>query len=90
MKKRLTAAVMAVVFATTAWSQQIKGAWHGQLDLQVMKLNLVFHFNEDGTFALDSPDQGAKGIGCLKEYLSDDSLAVRLEMINASYRACLK
>ncbi|MBR1469269.1 MAG: alpha/beta hydrolase [Prevotella sp.] len=85
MKKRLTAIVMAVVFATTAWSQQIKGTWHGQLDLQVMKLNLVFHFNEDGTFALDSPDQGAKGIkGEIKE-LTDKQVSVAVATIGASF-----
>ncbi|MBR1543893.1 MAG: alpha/beta hydrolase, partial [Muribaculaceae bacterium] len=31
-----------------------------------------------------------KGMGCFKEYLTDDSVAVRVEMINAKYRARLK
>jgi len=40
--------------------------------------------------SLDSPDQGAKGISVFKEYLSDDSVAVKVESLDVTYRAKLK
>ena len=58
-----------------------------------MSLTLVLHLEEaDGYVkaSLDSPDQGAKGISAYKEYLSDDSVAVKVESIGATYRAKLK
>ena len=39
---------------------------------------------------MDSPDQGAKGIAATKEYLSGDSMAIKVAMIGMTYRAKLK
>ena len=82
-------AVHAQVNATTA----LLGAWSGKLNVGAMSLTLVLHLEQaDGyvKVSLDSPDQGAKGIPAFKEYLSDDSLAVKVEMIGMTYRARLK
>lgn len=68
------------------------GTWSGKLDLGGVSLTLVFHLEQADDYVavtMDSPDQGAKGIGCRKDYLSDDSLAVSVPMINATYRARL-
>ncbi len=69
------------------------GSWSGKLDLGVIKLSLVLHLEQaDGyvVVTLDSPDQNAMGIGTFKEFLSDDSLAVKVEQLNLTYRARLK
>ena len=82
-------AIQAQVNATTA----LLGAWSGKLNVGAMSLTLVLHLEQaDGyvKVSLDSPDQGAKGIPAFKEYLSDDSLAVKVEMIGMTYRARLK
>ena len=75
--------------ATVARSQQTAGAWHGQLDLQVMKLNLVFHF-DDGKCTLDSPDQGAKGIAGEVKELSGQRVDVAFSSIGAAFSGELK
>jgi pimeloyl-ACP methyl ester carboxylesterase len=69
------------------------GSWSGKLNVGAMSLTLVLHLEQaDGyvKVSLDSPDQGAKGISTFKEYLSDDSIAVKVESINMTYRARLK
>lgn len=69
------------------------GSWSGKLKVGIMSLTLVLHLEQaDGYVAvtLDSPDQGAKGIAVYKEFLNDDSLAVKVESIGMTYRARLK
>lgn len=97
MKK--TIAIMLFALVALAGRAQVNsttdliGSWSGKLDAGIAKLTLVLHLKQaDGyvTVSLDSPDQGVKGIGASKEYLSDDSLAVKIESVNATYRARLK
>lgn len=71
----------------------LEGSWSGKLKVGAMSLTLVLHLEQaDGYVkaSLDSPDQGAKGISAYKEYLSDDSVAIKVESIGATYRAKLK
>ena len=79
----------AQVQSTTA----LLGTWSGKLNVGPASLTLVLHLEQaDGyvVITLDSPDQGAKGIGTFKEFLSDDSLAIKVEQIGMTYRAKLK
>ena len=79
----------AQVNSTTA----LLGSWSGKLKLGAMSLTIVLHLDQvDGNVkvSLDSPDQGAKGIPASKEYLSDDSVAVKIVSLGATYRARLK
>ena len=79
----------AQVQPTTA----LKGSWSGKLKVGTMSLTVVLHLEQaDGYVkaSLDSPDQSAYGIPALKEFLSDDSVAVKVEAIGATYRAKLK
>jgi len=69
------------------------GSWSGQLVVGPMSLTLVLHLKQADGFvevALDSPDQGARNLSASKEYLSDDSIAITLDYLNVTYRACLK
>ena len=78
-----------VANSTTA----LLGAWTGKLDLGTAKLTLVFHFEQKDGFVvctMDSPDQGAKGIGVYKDYLSEDSVALSVQALGVTYRAKLK
>ena len=66
------------------------GAWSGKLKVGPTELTLVLHIKQgDGYLecSLDSPDQGAKGIGLYKEHLTDDSLAVKAPQLGLTYRA---
>ena len=58
------------------------GSWSGKLNAGMVSLTLVLNLEQaDGyvVVTLDSPDQGAKGISAFKEYLSDDSIAIKIE-----------
>ena len=80
---------MAQVQSTTA----LLGSWTGKLDLGVAKLTLVFHLKQADGFVfvtMDSPDQSVKGYPMFKDYLSDDSLAVKAERLNLSYGGRLR
>ena len=79
----------AQVNSTTA----LLGSWSGKLKVGAMSLTIVLHLDQvDGNVkvSLDSPDQGAKGIPASKEYLSDDSVVVKIVSLGATYRARLK
>ena len=89
MRKTLLFAAVMAMMAATVQAQGIAGTWHGQLDLQVMKLNLVFHFSKEKC-TLDSPDQGAKGIaGEIKE-LDEKKVDAAFPSIGAAFSGNLK
>jgi hypothetical protein len=87
--KKFISVVLLVMAAVTIQAQvntttALLGSWSGKLKVGAMSLTLVLHLEQaDGyvKVSLDSPDQGAKGIPTFKEYLSDDSLAVKVESI---------
>ena len=80
-------------YAQVQSTTQLLGTWSGRLDAMGSSLTMVFHLEQaDGyvTVELDVPDSGVTGIGCHKDYLSDDSIAVKIQVINATYCAKLK
>ena len=97
MKKTIIT-LLTALFVLSAHAQvnpttTLEGSWSGKLKVGAMSLTLVLHLEQaDGYVkaSLDSPDQGAKGISAYKEYLSDDSVAIKVESICATYRAKLK
>ena len=97
MKKSIITTLLALA-ALTSQAQvnsttDLLGSWSGKLKVGAVSLTIVVHLQEaDGNIVvtLDSPDQGAKGIPGKKEYLSDDSVAVKVESLGATYRARLK
>ena len=97
MKKTVITLLFALVtfagFAQVQPTTALLGSWSGKLNVGAISLTVVLNLEQADGYViatLDSPDQGAKGIGCNKEFLSDDSVAVKVEMINATYRARLK
>ena len=96
--KKIIFTILLTIAAMTAQAQvntttALLGAWSGKLKVGPMSLTLVLHLEQaDGyvKVSLDCPDQGAKGIPAFKEFLSDDSLAVKVEAIGMTYRAHLK
>ena len=97
MKKSIIIILFALVALTgqaqVSSSTALLGSWSGKLKAGPVSLTIVLHLEQvDGNVkvSLDSPDQGAKGISASKEYLSDDSVAVKVESIGATYRARLK
>ncbi len=97
LKKFLISTLLVLVALTGKAQVQpttaLNGSWSGKLNVGSASLTLVLHVEQaDGhvVITLDSPDQGVKGIGTFKEFLSDDSLAIKVEQIGMTYRAKLK
>ena len=89
----LLAIVVMVCHAQVQPTTTLLGTWSGKLNVGAITLTLVLHLEQaDGyvTATLDSPDQGATGIGCFKDYLSNDSIAIKVENLGMTYRAKLK
>lgn len=92
----ITGLLVFVVFAAQAQVQTttaLLGSWSGKLQVRAISLTLILNLEQaEGyvTATLDSPYQGAKGMPMLKEYLSDDSVAVKVESAGITYRARLK
>ena len=97
MKKSIILVLFALV-AMTGRAQvnpttTLLGSWSGKLKIGTMSLTIVLHLEQADDYvkvSLDSPDQGARGIPTYKEYLSDDSVAVKVESLGITYRAKLK
>lgn len=97
MKKIIFIALLALVAlmgkAQVQPTTALQGSWSGKLKVGSMSLTIVLHLDQaDGyvSVTMDSPDQGVRGIGTHKEYLSDDSLAIKVEKMGMTYRAKLK
>ena len=92
-KMVLTFMLAAVAVAAAAQpAPALLGSWSGKLNVGSMALTLVLHLEQtDGQVkaVLDSPDQGAKDIAAYLDFLSDDSLAVKVQSIGMSYCARL-
>lgn len=97
MKKCIITTLLALI-ALTGLAQvntttALLGSWSGKLKAGAASLTIVLHLEQADGFvkvSLDSPDQGAKGISGYKEYLSDDSVAIKIESLGITYRARLK
>lgn len=97
MKKCIITTLLALValtgLAQVNTTKALLGSWSGKLKAGAASLTIVLHLEQADGFvkvSLDSPDQGAKGISGYKEYLSDDSVAIKIESLGITYRARLK
>lgn len=87
--------IAAGVSGYTAQAQcsRVAGDWNGALQVQGIKLRLVFHFVCKGdtvTATFDSPDQGARGIPFEKVTFSGDELTIEAPSLMAGYKATMK
>ena len=86
--KKLAIMTMALALATGALADNVQGAWSGNLNLGVASLRIVINIDKDKA-SLDSPDQGAYGIGATLKYCSADSVAIEIPALQAGYTARL-
>lgn len=66
----------------SAYSQT--GVWSGDLEVQGIKLPLVFHL-DDGNPTMDSPAQRATGIPVLLSRIAPDSISINIPAIAADF-----
>lgn len=81
--------LLLLVFSTISLSaQSIEGDWHGALEVQGIKLRLVFHITKEGDAlkaTMDSPDQGANGIPVQEVKFEDNTLSVSMPNLGLTY-----
>jgi pimeloyl-ACP methyl ester carboxylesterase len=83
--RKLTICILAVLMASSVLGQDITGQWNGLLNVQGMKLRLVFHITQTDqgySSTMDSPDQGAAGIPMSSTVFENPKLT--LKMVNAA------
>ena len=78
-----------LIFSTLSLNaQQVTGQWNGLLEVQGMKLRLVFNVTKTDsgyTSTMDSPDQGAKNIPVTKTTFEDPKIKFEIKNIGAEY-----
>ncbi|MGM9768839.1 MAG: alpha/beta hydrolase family protein [Candidatus Cryptobacteroides sp.] len=82
MKRTLTTVFMLLAAAILANAQT--GTWSGKLEVQGIRLALVFHLDGENP-TMDSPDQGAKGIPIEVNKTATGSIAINIPSIGAIY-----
>lgn len=88
MKKTFTL-LLLLFFPLLTFSQDINGSWFGELEIQGMKLPLVFNIKTEGTLlktTLDSPKQGAKDIPVKKTLFENNTLSIEASDLGISYK----
>lgn len=90
---------LSLIFALGTWAASAQvvnntttllGSWIGKLTFGPSELTIVLHIEQAEGYVvctLDSPDQGAKGIGCYKNLLTDEAISVSVPSLGASYEA---
>lgn len=71
------------------YSQEIVGSWQGELEVQGMKIPLIFNITAEGSnfkSTMDSPKQGAKGIPVTKTTFSNNELFLEAINMNVTYK----
>ena len=77
---------LLLAFATKA--QTVQGDWKGTLEVQGMKMELVFHIKASGgtyTSTLDVPAQGAVGLPVEKTELNGTTLSLKAPALKIAY-----
>lgn len=82
MKKAFFLLLNALLGIFIANSQT--GVWSGDLEVQGMKLPLVFHL-DDNNPTVDSPSQAAKGIPIQITRIAPDSISINIPAVGASF-----
>lgn len=91
--RKLLICILALLPSALICAQSLTGSWNGSINLGQKSLPLVLHLStENGAkkCLLDSPDQGAKGIETVLDYLSEDSIALRVPAIRVSFNGKMK
>src|SRR6185437_2649775 len=89
MMKQLAISFLFVCMSASVFSQDISGAWKGNIDVNGTRLPIIFHFQKDESGKIDgkwdSPKQNAIGLPFSDINLKDDSIHLVIKMIAGSY-----
>jgi protease II len=84
--------VIALFMTLLSVNAQFQGDWKGEIDVQGMKLEIIFHITEDnGTYTstMDVPMQGAAGLPVDKTEVSGQEITLSLSSFQIKYSGTL-
>lgn len=87
--KKLFFTTALLLLSIFGYSQDINGSWTGELDIQGMKLPLIFNIKtEDNSLksTLDSPKQGAKDLPVKSTQFENNILTIEATDLGISYK----
>ena len=87
--KITTIILSMLLIVNSTFSQDITGTWNGNLQVQSIRLRLVFHLSKSGegyAATMDSPDQNAKGIPVSQVNFTDSVLSLRIPVAGIDYQ----
>lgn len=90
--KKILFIFLATISTVATFGQNITGDWNGILQVQGMKMRLVFHIEntDEGLVSeMDSPDQGAFGIPVTSTEFQNDTLTLKVQNAGIEYRGVL-
>jgi len=85
--------IIFLLFTSIAIATDVIGDWHGQLDIQSMKIRLSFHISKEGkkySSTMDSPDQGAMGIPTTDTSFDGKTLKIFIKNLGAEFSGVLE
>lgn len=91
--KKITLILMLLACAFNMKAQDVTGDWYGAIKVAGAKLNLVFHINKSGdgySTIMDSPDQGAKGLGTDKTTVNSNTITIEATKFGIKYTGTYK
>jgi len=91
--KRISIILGCFLAILTTNAQNLPGDWKGVIEVQGMKLELIFHIKESGgtyTSTLDVPAQGASGLPVEKTELVGTTLTLKAPALKIAYSGELK
>jgi hypothetical protein len=91
--KKITLVLMLLAAAFSLKAQDVTGDWYGAINVAGAKLHLVFHISKSGdTYAtvMDSPDQGAKGLGTDKTTVNKNAITIEASKFGIKYTGTYK
>jgi pimeloyl-ACP methyl ester carboxylesterase len=91
--KKITLILMLLAAAFNLKAQDVTGDWYGAIKIAGAKLNLVFHVNKSGdvySTIMDSPDQGAKGLGTDKTTVNNNAITIEANKFGIKYTGTYK
>lgn len=91
--KKITLVLMLLAAAFSLKAQDVTGDWYGAIKIAGAKLNLVFHINKSGdvySTIMDSPDQGAKGLGTDKTTVNKNEITIEANKFGIKYTGTYK
>ena len=81
--KRTILSILGLIFGVL-WTFSQSGIWSGDLDVQGIKIPLVFNLDNDNP-TIDSPAQGVKGIPVTVIKTATGSISINITSIGASF-----